>query len=123
MQFLDQTQVSVYLREKQTHCALSLRQTAQALWQIDALQPDDSSVTLRMAVSESAALRHMGEVYRRTAASRSRKVRIGFSGDLWTAAGLAGRLGIQCASFLPMAQSDILVLLLYSGSLRTSPPL
>lgn len=101
-------------------CVLLLREDADGAWLCLTLAENGGEVPCRKARNEKAAVRRMAEICRRSADDADR-ITIAHTGDIACAALLAGELG-QNTSFEPLDPALGSLALLYSGSLRSSPP-
>ena len=110
-----------WLGDSTTHCALFLTRDDRGKSVVLRAGSDGTPLPCRVAQNEKSALRIMGALFQRTAIPAVQKTTVAFSKTLWPAALLAGLVGGAVTfSSLDPALGD--VALLYSGSLRTSPP-
>ena len=101
-------------------CVLLLRNDTDGMPLVEMLSDGGSAVPCRKASDEKAAVRRMAEICRKSA-DAGRRVTIAHTDD-FTAAFLAGALR-KNVSFEPLDPALGTLCLLYSGSLRVSPPI
>ena len=100
-------------------CVLLLRTDTDGMPLVETLSDNGRAAPCRKASDEKAAVRRMAEICRKSA-DVDRRVTIAHTDD-FTAAILAGLLR-ESVSFEPLDPALGSLALLYSGSLRVSPP-
>ena len=108
-----------WIKASETHCALVLRREQEA-WTIFRAGSDGTLLPCRKTQDAKTALRHMGDMYRRSAQPLRQTPMVAHADALYDAAYLAAQIG-QSMRFALLDAALGTVLLLYSGSLRTSP--
>ncbi|MBQ7542332.1 MAG: hypothetical protein IJT44_08610 [Clostridia bacterium] len=117
----DEAALREWLQKSTTHCALFLTRDGRGKAVVLRADSDGVPVPCRIAQTEKSALRSMRALFWKTADPAVQKTTVAFAAQLWPAAMLAGLVGGAVTfSSLDPALGD--VALLYSGSLRTSPP-
>ncbi len=101
-------------------CVLFLVRDTDGAWLVGTFAENGAVVPCRKAQEEKTAVRRMAELFRKTAEKNCR-VTVAFAHDTWTAAFLAGQIG-KNTTFEPLDPQIGELALLYSGSLRASPP-
>ena len=99
-------------------CVLLLRPDTDGMWLVETIAENGNTVPCRKATDEKTAARRMAEIYRKTS-ENDRRITLAHT-DVTTAAYLAGQLG-RNVTFEPLDPALGSLLLLYSGSLRSSP--
>ena len=115
----EEAQLRHWLGESSSHCALLLECGADGKWIVQQMR-EDGRLPCRIAQNKKSALHSMSALFHKTA-KIAQKPTVAFAGDAWDAAMLAGLVGGAVAlDTLDPALGTLA--LLYSGSLRVSPP-
>lgn len=115
-----ESQLHQWLDASPSNCALLLDFDADGKWVVRRMH-DGGNLPCRIAQNEKSALHSMSALFRTTAKPAVQKKTVVFAGELWPAAVLAGLLG-GAVTFDALDPALGTLALLYSGSLRTSPP-
>lgn len=116
----EENRLHQWLDESSSNCALLLDCGADGKWVVRQMH-DSGSLPCRIAQNEKSALHSMSALFQTTAKPAVQKKTVAFADELWPAAVLAGLLG-GAITFEPLDSALGTLALLYSGSLRTSPP-
>lgn len=112
-------QMRQWLADASSHCVLLLADGTDGKWIVQQMR-EDGSLPCRIAQNEKSALHSMSALFHKTA-KIAQKPTVAFAGDVWDAAMLAGLVGGTVA-FDTLDPALGTLALLYSGSLRVSPP-
>ena len=109
-----------WLCDSSSHCVLLLDRGADGKWLVRQMRENDC-LPCRIAQNEKSALHSMSALFQKTAKPAAQKTTVAFAGDEWQAALLAGLVG-GAVTFDALDPALGALALLYSGSLRVSPP-
>ena len=114
-------QIQQWLDASSAHCALLLTSDTDGKALVQSMDGGEKRIPCRKTPDEKSALRRMGDLYRKTAVPLNQKITVAFADNLPHAAFLAGQIGTD-VHFAPLDPALGTLALLYSGSLRTAPP-